>query len=175
DEAVRIGARLDEHHRRQIGEVPVRRDLNEVRLIPPHQRLHPVVCARRRVVDGGPGVAHSHVVRLEVAVHERVVVLDAPFEQQFVGDAAELPPGRDVAGGPAAGDLLDEGDALVQHLGLLLTAHRDRVFVRVAVHTDFVTGGNYGVDLFRECLDGVPGYEPSGPEIVAAEQLQQSG
>ena len=63
----------------------MRRDLDEVGFLAAHQRLHPV--ARGLVVvDVGPGVADPHVVGLEVAVHQRVVVLDAALEQQLVGD-----------------------------------------------------------------------------------------
>ena len=48
DEAVAVRAGLDEHHRRQVVEVPVRRDLDQVGLLAAHQRLHPLVGRLRR-------------------------------------------------------------------------------------------------------------------------------
>lgn len=174
DEAVGVGAALDEHHRGQVVEVPVRRDFDEVGLLAADQRLHPVVCAGQRVVDRRPLVADPDVVRLEVAVHERVVVLDAALEEQLVGDAAELPPRGDVPGGAMPRHLLDQRDALIEDLGLLLAGHRDRVLVGVTVYADLVARLDDHAGLLGEGLHRVTGDEPGGAQVVAAEQLEQA-
>src|SRR2546430_11188625 len=41
DEAVAVRRRLDEHHRRQVVQIPAGRDLDQLRLPPAHERLHP--------------------------------------------------------------------------------------------------------------------------------------
>ena len=110
---------------------------------------------------------------MEVVVHQAVVVLDAPLQQQLVGDGAELPPRGDVAGRPPPAQLLDEIDALVEHRGLLLAGHRDGVLVRVAVHPDLVAGVGHHAALVGEGLGGVAGDEPGGADAEAPEQLHQ--
>ena len=42
DEAVAVRRGLDEHHRREVVEVPARRDLDQVGLLAAHERLHPL-------------------------------------------------------------------------------------------------------------------------------------
>src|SRR5918993_5306762 len=111
DEAVAVGRLLDEHHRRQIVDIPVGPDLDQIRLLSAHERLHPRL-GRLRVVDLRPGVADPSVEGMEVVVHAAVVVGDAVLEQQRHGGCAQLPPGSDVPGGTLAGEALDEGDAL---------------------------------------------------------------
>src|SRR5258706_221222 len=44
DEAVAVGRRLDEHHRREIVEVPAARDLDQVGHLAALQRFHPMRC-----------------------------------------------------------------------------------------------------------------------------------
>lgn len=67
------------------------------------------------VIDLGPLVADAHVVRMKIVVHQAVVVLDAFLEQQLVGDVAEFPPRRDIAGRALAGHLRDQVDGFVEH------------------------------------------------------------
>ncbi len=172
DEAVAVRRRLDEHHRRQIVEGPARRDLDEAGHMTPLQRHHPVA-RLLRIVDLGPAVADPHVIGLVVVVHERVVVFDTPLEQQLVGDGRELPPGRHVAGRPPTRELRDELDALVQHLGLLLARHGDRVLVAVAMDADLVPGVGDGLHLGREGLDRMSGDEPGGLDPEPFEHPQQ--
>ena len=173
DEAVAVRRRLDEHHRREVVDVPAGRDLDQVGLLAALQRHHPLL-GRLRVVDLRPRVADPHVVRREVVVHEAVVVLDAVLQQQLVGHGRELPPGRHVAGRAAARDLLDQVDALEHHGLFLLRRHRDRVLVRVAVHADLVARVDDHLRLLGERLDRVAGDEPRRPQPVAVEELEQA-
>ena len=173
DEAVAVRRRLDEHHRRQVVQVPAGRDLDQVGLLAALERHHPLL-GLLRVVDLRPRVADADVVGLEVLVHERVVVLDPALEQELVGDVGELPPRRHVAGRALARHALDEVDALVEHGGLLLAAHRDRVLVGVAVDPDLVTRRDDLLGLARERLDRVAGDEPGRPELVPPEELEQA-
>src|SRR4029079_1526975 len=78
------------------------------------------------------------------------------------------------AGRPAPGDLLDQADALDQDGLLLLRRHRDRVLVRVAVHTDLVAGVDDHLRLLREGLDRVARDEPGRLHVVLVEHLQQA-
>jgi len=79
DPAMTVGVGLDEHHRRQVIEVPVRRNLDQIGLLAADQRLHPVL-GIRGIIDFGPGLTHTDPVDGEVVVHQRVVVPDAPLE-----------------------------------------------------------------------------------------------
>ena len=97
--AMTIRRFFDEHHRRQIIEIPVGGDLDEVRLFPTHQRSHPLR-RRPRVVDFRPAIANTDIVRMEVVMHEAVVVAKAMFQQQLIRDVGELPPRRHIAGRP---------------------------------------------------------------------------
>jgi hypothetical protein len=101
-------------------------------------------------------------------MYERLVVGDAPLQQQLVGDRAELPPRRDIAGGTPSGPLLDELDAAVEHRRLLLVGHRDRVLVAVAVDADLVPRRHAGVELLGERLYRVPGPEERLGQPLAA-------
>src|ERR1700728_4388904 len=173
DEAVAVGRFLDEHHRRQIVEMPARRNLDEVGLMSAHQRLHPflrLLC----VIDLGPAVADPHIVRLEVVMHQAVIVLDAFLDQQLVADRTEFPPGRNVARRPFSLQLGDEIDAFVENGLLLLRRHGNRILVRISVNPDLVTGLSDGFHLLREGLDRVAGNEPGGFDPEAFEQLQQA-
>ena len=95
DEAVAVGRRLDEHHRRQVVQVPARGDLHQPGLLPLRQRLHP----RLRplpVVDAVPRVPDPQVVRLAVVVAHAVVVFDAVVQQQLAPFLTAFPPTIEV-------------------------------------------------------------------------------
>ena len=173
DEAVAVWSPFDEHHRREVVEVPAGRDLDQVGLLAADERLHPLL-GLLRVVDLRPRVADADVVGVEVLVHQGVVVLDAVLEEQLVRDVGELPPRRDVAGRAAAADLLDQADALDQDSFLLLRGHRDRVLVRVPVHADLVAGVDDHLRLLGEGLDRVAGDEPGRLQALTLEQLQEA-
>src|SRR4051794_13422997 len=71
DEAVAIGRAFYEHHRRQVVQIPVTADLDQIYLLTAHERLHPLAC-RLGVVDLGPRIADPGVVRGEIAVLKTV-------------------------------------------------------------------------------------------------------
>jgi hypothetical protein len=172
DEAVAVGRLLDEHHGRQVVQIPVGGDLDQPCLLAAHQGLHPGV-RMLAVVDARPLVAHAHVVRVEVVVHQAVVVLDAFLVQQLVGDRAEFPPRSDVARGRAAGQPRDDFDAAVQHGLFLLGRHGNRVLMAVAVDADFVARVHHGLHLLGKGLGRVARNEPGGLQAVFVEQLEQ--
>ena len=107
-------------------------------------------------------------------MHQAVVVLDAFFQQQFVGDLAEFPPRRHVTRRALAGDLGDQLDGFIQDNFFLLGRHGDGVFMAVAVHTDFVTGVGHGLHLLGEGFHRVARDEPGGTQAIAFEQLEQA-
>ena len=172
DETVGVGCLLDEHHWRQVIEIPASRDLDQGRLYATFQGFHPFL-RLLGVIDEGPAVADTHVVRLEILMHQAMVVLDSTFQEQFVGDRAEFPPRRDVAGRAPAGNLGYEVDTLVEHGFFLLAGHRDRILVGVAVYADLVPCLHHHGRLFREGFDRVAGDEPRGLDAKALEQIDQ--
>jgi hypothetical protein len=69
----------------------------------------------------------------------------APIDRHFggcarVGDGAEFPPGREIAGRRFAAELGYQLDALFEHILFLGGGHYDRVLMAVAVHADFMAG-----------------------------------
>lgn len=80
DEPVTVGRFLDEHVRRQIIQIPVRRNLNQACILALDQRLHPLL-GFLAVVDLGPCVVGPEIVRLAVVVAHAVVVLDSVRQQ----------------------------------------------------------------------------------------------
>ena len=97
-----------------------------------------------------------------------------PFlSKQLVGDRAEFPPRRDIAGRPPAAEALDKLDAPIHHRLLLLGRHGDRVLVGIAVHADLVAGIDHHLALRGEGVDRVAGNEPAGANAEAVEQLDQ--
>lgn len=76
DEPMTVGRPLDEHMRRQIIQIPVRRNLNQAGFLALDQRLHPLL-GLLAVVDLGPCVVSPQIVRLAVVVAHAVVVLNS--------------------------------------------------------------------------------------------------
>ena len=171
-EPVAVGRGLDEHHRRQVVEVPAARDLDQVCLVALLERLHPRVRGLS-VVDRRPAVTHPDVVRVKVVVHQAVVVRDPMVEQQRIRHLGELPPGRDVPCRAPAACPLEHLDALHQDGAFLVGGHGERVLVRVAVQADLVGRLDDQLGFSREALGGVTGDEPRALQAVLAEQLQQ--
>lgn len=91
DIAMTVGGGLDEHHRREIINVPAPRNLNQPGRPSLDKRLHPSL-GLLRVVDLGVGVANCRVVALAIVVPKAVVVLDAVLQQQLSSLKASLPP-----------------------------------------------------------------------------------
>ena len=104
-----------------------------------------------------------------------MVVLDPALQQKFVADGGELPPWRDIAARPPAGESGHEVDAFIEHRGFLLAGHFDRVFMRITVNADFVTGVCDGAHLLRKRFDRMAGDEPRRLDAEPFEQSQQPG
>lgn len=69
DPAMAVGHLFDEHHRRQVVQVPACGDFDQTRHRPRLERLHPSGW-RLRVIDLGDGVPGSKVVGQAVVVRE---------------------------------------------------------------------------------------------------------
>src|SRR5215467_8653521 len=150
-EPVTVGRVLDEHHRRQVVEIPVGPNFNQVDGGSPDERFHPVI-GFLGVVDTRPRIAHPRVEGEKVVVGLAVVVREAVCQQQSCGLVGHLPPGGDVAAGPCPADLLDELDAALHDPALLSRAHVDGILVRVAVRPDLMTAVHDHAHLVGERL-----------------------
>src|SRR5206468_360761 len=82
-EAVTVRSLLNEHHWRQVIEVPVRWDLDEIRLPTAHEGVHPLRCGFA-VVNFCPSVADADIVGMKIIVHEAVIIGEAMLEEQLV-------------------------------------------------------------------------------------------
>jgi hypothetical protein len=60
--------------------------------------------------------------------------------------------------------VLDQLDALDQHVFFLLRRHGHRILVRIPVGANFVPGIDDHLNLLREGLKRVPGNEPARPQ-----------
>ena len=87
-ETMAVRSLLEEHHRRQVVQVPVGRNLHQVRFFSPYQGVHPIL-GRLGVVDFGPAVTLPHIIAFKIPMHQTVVVLYAVLLQQLVGDVTE--------------------------------------------------------------------------------------
>lgn len=90
-EPMTIGGLFNEHHRRQVIEVPVSGDLDEPGILAANQRLHPGL-GLLLVVNLGPGIAGAQVVRLAIFMAHAVVIFDAVVQKQLCALAAGFPP-----------------------------------------------------------------------------------
>ena len=99
--SVTVGRFLNEHHRRQIVQIPGGGNLDQVSFMSPDQAPHPGI-GWLREVDFGPVVPDSDAVAFKVPMHQAVVILDSMLDQQLIGPVAELPPGRNVSGWSSA-------------------------------------------------------------------------
>jgi hypothetical protein len=86
-----IGTVLDEHHWRQVVNIPTSRDLDKAGLFTSDQGLHPGF-GFLRVVDFRPRIAGPQPVHVGIVVRHRVVVLDAVAQHQLDAFVAGLPP-----------------------------------------------------------------------------------
>ena len=94
DPSMAVRGLLDEHHGRQVIDVPVPRNLHQARILAPDQRLHPSL-RLLRIVDLSPRVSHAQPIHLTVMVRHGMVVFDSIGEQHVRHLLARLPPRRD--------------------------------------------------------------------------------
>lgn len=150
NKAVAVRRVLNEHHRREIINIPVRRDFNKPCLGSMLKRLHPSL-SLLLVIDLSPAVACPEVVSLTVLVAHAVVVLDAIVEEKLGSFFASFPPilislaplinlqfktvvpGCDASSGRLPSEFSQHPIRFVEHLTLLLYRHVCRVFMGIAV------------------------------------------
>lgn len=123
---------LDEHHRRQVINVPIPRDFYKSSILAADQRLHPSL-RLLAIVDLGPSVACPKPVHLAVMMGHRVVVFDPVRKQQIRHLLARLPPGRHDAPRRFAAEFCQHAVRLVQNVLLLLGSHVAGILMAVAV------------------------------------------
>lgn len=172
--SVAVGRVLDEHHRRQIIDVPRPRNLDQTRGFALDQGLHPLG-GLFRVIDLGPLVARPQPVHLAVLVTHTVVVLDTVAQQELGAGLADFPPRRDAASGRlTTAEIREQPEGLVQHIALLLERHVRRVLVRVPVQPDLMACVAHHGALLGERLERVARDEPCRRYAVLFKQLEQS-
>src|SRR6266566_3706955 len=69
DETMTIGRLLNEHHRWEVIEMPVGRNIDEIGLMAPDEWLHPLLGALR-VVNFRPAITSADIVGVEVVMHQ---------------------------------------------------------------------------------------------------------
>ena len=163
-----VGGFLNEHQRRNIVQIPVCRNFNQIGLFAADQRFHPGG-SRSGIIDLAPGIANADIIRQAVVMHQGMVVFNAVFFQQLVGNRGELPPGSHIARGAMAGQLGNQFDALDQDIFFLLRSHCDGIFMCIAVGADFMAVSYDHLHLFGESLDGVARCEPGYLDVVLLE------
>jgi len=90
--AVAVGRFLDEHHGRQVVDVPGGRDFDEAGGLAWAEGVHPGR-GGLRVVNLGPGVPDAEIVHLRVVVRHAVVVGYAVGEEELGAFGGGFPPG----------------------------------------------------------------------------------
>lgn len=90
-EPMTVGCLLDEHHRRQIINVPVGRNFDEAGILALDVWFHPFFCFLC-VVDLGPRIACLEIVCLAVFVAHAVVVLNSVVKEKLGAFSAGFPP-----------------------------------------------------------------------------------
>src|SRR5499427_8268879 len=173
DKTMAVGSFFDEHHGWEIIQIPVRRDLNETCLVPPYQRVHPGL-GGPGVVDFRPVVAHAHIIRMKVVVHQAMVVLEAILQEEFIGDIGKFPPGRNIACRTTPRHPFDETDTSTEDLFFLLWGHGNRVLMRIPVRAYFVSSLDHHTHLLRKSFERMPGDKPRRLEVVLVKEFQQA-
>lgn len=82
---------FDEHHGRQVIDVPIGWDFHQTRLVTFNHRFHPLVCLFG-VVDFGPAVSSPEVVCLTVFVAHAVIIFNTVVEQELGALFTGFPP-----------------------------------------------------------------------------------
>lgn len=86
-----VGCFLDEHHRRQVIQVPIRWNLDQTRAGPYIKGFHPRL-GILGIVNFGPRCSHGQVVGLTVVMAHAAVVLDPIVQKKLGTFAASFPP-----------------------------------------------------------------------------------
>lgn len=82
---------LDEHHRRQVVQIPVRWNLDQTCVSPHIKGFHPRL-GILRIVNLGPRCSHGQVVGLTVVMAHATVVLNSIVQKKLGTLAAGFPP-----------------------------------------------------------------------------------
>ena len=77
---------FDEHHRRQIVDVPVGGDIDEIDFLAMLEGFHPFV-GLLGIVDQRPAVADAGIKRLEIAIALAVIIFEAMLLQDATVEA----------------------------------------------------------------------------------------
>ena len=173
DEPVRVRGLFHEHHRRQIVDIPVGCDIDEVDFLAVLQGMHPFL-GGLGIIYRVPAVAHFGIEGLEITVALAVVIGEAVLEQQCGGRVRHFPPRGHIAARGFARQALDQVYRLDQNVFFLAGRHGDGVFVQIAMRAHFVTVFDDHFHFLGESLQRVAGNEERGLQIVFLEQAQQA-
>ena len=171
---IAVGARLLEHHRRKVIQIPACRDLYQVGYPSAYQRLHPVFRVLG-IIDLRPAVTDPQIIRMEIVVHQTVVVNDPMVDQQLVRNIRELPPGRIITNRLLAAQLLDQINTFFQYCRFLGCRHRHRILMGVPVKRDLAACVRYRLHLLRKAFNGMSRDKPGTWQIVFFQHLQDTG
>lgn len=164
---------LDEHHRRQVVNVPISGNFYQSGILPPDQRLHPGL-RLLAIVDLGPSVPSPKPVHLAVMMGHGVVVFNSVRKQEIRHLLARLPPWRHDAPRRFAAEIRQHAVRLVQNVLLLLGGHVAGILMAVAVQADLVACVSHLGAFLREGLQGVAGDEPCGFDVIFLEEFQET-
>src|ERR1700722_986745 len=119
---------FNEHCGWRIIKMPAERNFNKIDGFSGLPGLHPIG-GFFRVIDFRPTVAAARIIGMEVVLHHAVVVANSTREKKFEGVRAELTPRCRIAFRRLARQAAYQLNALIEYVGLLLAAHRYRVFM----------------------------------------------
>ncbi|KAH3665707.1 hypothetical protein OGAPHI_003895 [Ogataea philodendri] len=164
---------LDEHHWRQIVNVPIARNFNESCFFSSLERFHPLL-GLFRVVDLGPGVACAEPVALAVVVRHGVIILDSVVQQHLHSGLARLPPRSNRSGGGFTAEIGQQLESLVEHVFLLLQRHVGRVFMGISVESNLVASVSDHGTLLGERLQRMARDKPGTFDVVPVKHFQHT-
>src|SRR5262249_12865097 len=139
DETVAVWGLFYEQHRRQIIEIPTRRDLDKISFLASYERLHPGIWMFA-IIDFGPLISNPDIIGMKIIVHKTVIVFDSSFQKQLISHRTELPPGCNITRWAFTRKLGQYFETLIEDCFLLVAGHGDRIFVTVAMNPDFMAG-----------------------------------
>src|SRR5580700_1701305 len=173
DKAVTVRGFFDEHHRRQIVDVPVCGNFNEIDFLAVLKGFHPVF-RMLGIVDQRPAIADPRVKWLKVSIALAVIIFKPVFLEERCSRGGHLPPWRHIAARLLPAELLNDLDGLQEDRLFLFGRHRNRVLVRITVRANLVTVLDDLPTLVREGVDGMTWDEERSLQLVLLEQAQQA-